>query len=148
MKFWLVSILLLFSTSALWAQQHPEGQEQIRAAKITWITNRLNLTPEQSKTFWPLYNEKESRRRQIRHKLRQLNGETNNLTSNEEAIRRNLKEFLDLRQQEVDLEKEYQGKFLRVIDPKQLAELYKADQRFTQMLIERLNNKPSKERRN
>jgi hypothetical protein len=51
----------------------------------------------------------------------------------------NIKETLNLQQKEVDLEREYMSKFLKVINVRQLAELYKAEQVFTQMLIQRLN---------
>lgn len=152
MKFWITGSLFFLLTVVSYAQQpakegqpNKEGQQRIRAAKITWITNRLNLTPDQAKDFWPLFNECEDKKREIRHRLRRLNGETNNLNASDETIRKNLKEVLDLRQQEVDLEREYQTKYLKVLNVKQLSELYKADQRFTQMLIERLNNRPHKE---
>ncbi|MBO9639943.1 Spy/CpxP family protein refolding chaperone [Siphonobacter aquaeclarae] len=142
MKYWITGFLLFAASAGTFAQNNREGMQQIRAAKITWITNRLNLTPDQSKDFWPLFNEYENKKREIRHRIRKLNGETNNLATSEDAVRKNLKEILELRQQEVDLEKDYQGKFLKVIDVRQLAELYKADQRFTQMLLERLKDKP------
>lgn len=143
MKYWITGFLLFAASAVTYAQQNNrEGMQQIRAAKITWITNRLNLSPDQSKDFWPLFNEYENKKREIRHRIRRLNGETNNLATSEDAVRKNLKEILDLRQQEVDIEKEYQSKFLKVIDVRQLSELYKADQRFTQMLLERLKDKP------
>lgn len=148
MKFWIAGSLFFFWSLTLQAQNKgKEGQQQVRAAKITWITNRLNLTPDQAKDFWPLFNEYEDKRREVRHRIRRLNGETNNLSASEEVTRKNLKEIIDLRQQEVDLEREYQAKYLKVINVKQLSELYKADQRFTQMLIERLNhNKQNREK--
>ncbi len=148
MKFWIAGSLFFFWSLTLQAQNKgKEGQQQVRAAKITWITNRLNLTPDQAKDFWPLFNEYEDKRREVRHRIRRLNGETNNLSASEEVTRKNLKEIIDLRQQEVDLEREYQAKYLKVINVKQLSELYKADQRFTQMLIERLNhNKQDREK--
>lgn len=144
MKIWIAGSLFFFLSLTLQAQNKGrEGQQQVRAAKITWITNRLNLTPDQAKDFWPLFNEYEDKRREVRHRIRRLNGETNNLSASDDAIRKNLKEILDLKQQEVDLEREYQAKYLKVINVKQLSELYKADQRFTQMLIQRLNHDKS-----
>ncbi len=117
------------------------GHQKIENAKIGLITNRLNLTPEQSQQFWPVYNEFDDRKRDIRKQMRKLIVETNTLTTPDEKILANIKETLNLQQKEVDLEREYMNKFLKVINVRQLAELYKAEQMFTQMLIQRLNRK-------
>jgi hypothetical protein len=56
-------ILLLFSQ--LQAQppkpghrgNDPERREQIESMKIAFLTKRLDLTPEEAKKFWPVYNQ-------------------------------------------------------------------------------------------
>ncbi|AEI50021.1 Spy/CpxP family protein refolding chaperone [Runella slithyformis] len=117
------------------------GHQKIENAKIGLITNRLNLTPEQSQQFWPVYNEFDDRKKEIRKQMKKLIVETNTLTTPDEKILANIKETLNLQQKEVDLEREYMNKFLKVVNVRQLAELYKAEQMFTQMLIQRLNRK-------
>lgn len=128
---------LLFSV----AYAQDGGHQKIANAKIGLITNRLNLTPEQSQQFWPVYNEFDDRKKEIRKQMRKLIVETNTLTTPDEKILANIKETLNLQQKEVDLEREYMNKFLKVVNVRQLAELYKAEQMFTQMLIQRLNRK-------
>lgn len=115
------------------------GNQKIENAKIGLITNRLNLSTEQSQQFWPVYNEFDAKKKDIRKQMRRLIVETNTLTTPDEKILANIKETLNLQQKEVDLEREYMNKFLKVINVRQLAELYKAEQVFTQMLIQRLN---------
>ena len=55
------ALLLLFigavSTSANAQRRSEEEIKKIQDAKVAIITNRLNLTPEQSTGFWPMYNE-------------------------------------------------------------------------------------------
>jgi len=118
------------------------GNQKIENAKIGLITNRLNLSAEQSQQFWPIYNEFDAKKKDIRKQMRRLIVETNTLTTPDEKILANIKESLNLQQKEVDLEKEYVTKFLKVINVRQLAELYKAEQMFTQMLLQRLNRNP------
>jgi hypothetical protein len=48
--------------------------------------------------------------------------------------------MITLRQKEVDLEKEYMNRFLKTISPRQLSELYKTEQEFTKLLLERLED--------
>ena len=121
------------------AMDQEGGNQKIENAKIGLITNRLNLSTEQSQQFWPVYNEFDGKKKDIRKQMRRLIVETNTLTTPDEKILANIKETLNLQQREVDLEREYMNKFLKVINVRQLAELYKAEQVFTQMLIQRLN---------
>lgn len=134
---------LLFATLCLQtAMAQDNGNQKIENAKIGLITNRLNLSAEQSQQFWPVYNDFDAKKKDIRKQMRRLIVETNTLTTPDEKILANIKETLNLQQKEVDLEREYMNKFLKVINVRQLAELYKAEQVFTQMLLQRLNKNP------
>ncbi|MFL9844018.1 sensor of ECF-type sigma factor [Flavobacterium rhizosphaerae] len=57
-------ILLLFSLCSF-AQK--EKWEKIKALKVSYITTELELTPQESEKFWPIYNVYESKQYQIRH---------------------------------------------------------------------------------
>lgn len=138
-KLLFVAIVCLLAHAAV-AQDG--GNQKIENAKIGLITNRLNLSAEQSQQFWPIYNEFDGKKKEIRKQMRRLIVETNTLTTPDEKILANIKESLNLQQKEVDLEKEYVTKFLKVVNVRQLAELYKAEQMFTQMLLQRLNRNP------
>ncbi len=143
-----VLILLLFTIVVGTVSAQEGGKQKLENAKIGLITNRLNLTVEQSQEFWPVYNEFDGKKKEIRKQMRKLIAETNTLTTPDEKILSNIRETLNLQQKEVDLEREYMNKFLKVINVRQLAELYKAEQMFTQMLLHRLNKKAMPERSN
>jgi Spy/CpxP family protein refolding chaperone len=142
MKNTLIIGLLLIANLVVKAQNG--GFQKIENAKIALITNRLNLTPEQGQQFWPLYNEFDTKKKDIRKAYRKLVNEINTLTTNDDKILANLKETLNLQQKEVDVEREYMTRFLKVINIRQLAELYKTEQMFTNMLIQRLNKNTNK----
>ena len=55
--------ITLFSLLSLQAQ---EGNDKIESLKIAYITKRLQLTPEESQKFWPVYNQYEAEKKQIR----------------------------------------------------------------------------------
>ncbi|MFN8343629.1 MAG: hypothetical protein U0X91_01420 [Spirosomataceae bacterium] len=131
--------LLFFTLGVETVIAQDGGNQKIENAKIGLITNRLNLSAEQSQQFWPVYNEFDAKKKDIRRQMRRLIVETNTLTTPDEKILANIKETLNLQQKEVDLERDYMNKFLKVINVRQLAELYKAEQVFTQMLLQRLN---------
>ncbi|WP_342082987.1 hypothetical protein [Dyadobacter sp. OTU695] len=139
------ALLLLFigvaSTTAHAQRRSEEEIKKIQDAKVAIITNRLNLTPEQSTGFWPMYNEYAQRRREIHRAQRKIINDKKAEGQNDEAVLNNLKEVQELRQKELDLEKEYQNKFLKVITASQVIELYKAERTFNDMLIQRLKQK-------
>ncbi len=138
-------ICFVFSLNVKAQDEHHKGKEKIKAAKVGLITNRLNLTEEQAKGFWPVYNEFDMKRWEIRKSIRQITAESRNTTSSEDKILSDLKEILNLKQKDVDLEKEYMSKFLKVINVRQVSELYKTEQLFNAMLFNRLNKKDGKD---
>lgn len=139
-------IILLISGSSLSVfAQRPSSEEmkKIQDAKVAIITNRLNLTSEQSVDFWPMYNEYASKKRELHRSQRKLINDKKADTKTNEQVLSNLNEVQDMRQQELNLEKEYQSKFLKVISANQVAELYKAERTFNDMLLQRLKQQRS-----
>lgn len=134
-------ILIIFSGNVFGQKRSEEEFRKIQDAKIAIITNRVNLTPEQSTEFWPLYNEYAKKKRQIHHEQRRIIGQKKSEGLTDEQVLGGLKEIQELKQQELNLEKEYQNNFLKVISASQVAELYKAEKTFNDMLIQRLKQR-------
>ncbi|MCE7066490.1 hypothetical protein [Dyadobacter sp. CY326] len=138
----ILAFIALFSVTTVSAQRKSEEEiKKIQDAKVAIITNRLNLTPEQSTGFWPVYNEYSQKRREIHRSQRKIINDKKAEGQTDDQVLNNLKEVQDLRQKELDLEKEYQSRFLKVITASQVIELYKAERTFNDMLIQRLKNK-------
>lgn len=119
-----------------------EEMQKIQDAKVAIITNRLSLTAEQSGGFWPVYNEYSQKRRDILRAQRRIINNKKAEGKTDEQVLGNLKEVQDLKQRELDLEKEYQNRFLKVITANQVIELYKAEKTFNDMLLQRLRQRP------
>ncbi|WP_229203518.1 hypothetical protein [Dyadobacter jejuensis] len=135
----LLFVVFYASGTSVYGQRHSSDEmRRIQDAKVAIITNRLDLTQEQSAGFWPLYNEYSQQRRQIHRDMRKIFGEKKADGVDDRAAMNNLKEVQELKQKELDLEKDYQQRFLKVITASQLAELYKAEKTFNDMLIQRL----------
>lgn len=128
-------VWLLLSGGVVLAQGG--GRQKIESAKIGLITNRLNLTADQAPPFWVVYNEYDDRRSEIRRKIRQINSAAGQNITDEDALS-NIKEVNELKQQLADLDEEYSRKFLKVISPKQLQELYNTERMFNKMLIDQI----------
>lgn len=114
------------------------GRQQIEAARIGMITNRLNLTTEQAPQFWAVYNEYNSRKYDLKKQIRQLNNTPGRQNVAESDVLTDLKEINAAKQKLADLDDEYLNRFLKVISPTQVAELYKTEQDFNKILLNRL----------
>ncbi|TLU99033.1 hypothetical protein [Dyadobacter luticola] len=137
-----ILIIALGAVTTAQAQRRSEEEiKKIQDAKVAIITNRLNLTPEQSTGFWPVYNEYSQKRREIHRAQRQIINNKKAEGKTDDQVLDNLKEVQDLKQKDLDLEKEYQSKFLKVISASQVIELYKAERTFNDMLIQRLKQR-------
>ncbi|GAB3966490.1 hypothetical protein GCM10028806_07000 [Spirosoma terrae] len=122
------------------AQNDLNGRQKIEAAKIGMITNRLNLTTDQAPQFWAVYNEYNAKKQELNRRIRQLSNEPGRTNLNENQLVNGLREINATKQKLADLDEEYMSRFLKVISPAQLTELYKTEQTFNRMLINRLNN--------
>ena len=110
---------------------------QLENAKIAFITNRVSLTQEQAQRFWPLYNEFSVRRREFNRSGRLLRRDVADGMTDQQ-IRENFSQAFALRQQELNLEKEYFDKFQKVISLRQVAQLFQAERDFTREVIKRV----------
>lgn len=135
----------VFSVTTVFAQRpSQEEMQKIQDAKVAIITNRLNLTSEQSAGFWPVYNEYAQKRRDLHRAQRKIINDRKAEGKTDEQVLENLKEVQEIKQKELDLEKEYQNRFLKIITANQVVELYKAERTFNEMLIQRLKQRPER----
>lgn len=135
--------LLFVSLGQTQAQdEDEEPNEQIKAMHIAFITQKLSLTEAQAQKFWPIFNNFFAEKQAIHKKVRRLN-KLNPHTMSDEQIKNSLQEYQNAHLAEVEIDKKYQEKFLKVISLKQLLLLHQSEKEFKRMLLREL-----KERRN
>ena len=84
-------------------------KDKIEAMKIGFLTQRLNLTPEEAQKFWPVYNrfndEMERVRKGNRAKLMEEAGEMDNMSDGE--AEKALNDMIASRAAELEIIKKY-----------------------------------------
>lgn len=136
----LIFMLGLLSITLATAQNREAKHERIKALKIAFITDKLQLTPDQSAQFWPVYNQMEQEQRQLRRKFMQ-EYKDKNPTVDERTARRYVHDKIEYQEQELAIKKKYNEKLVKVISAQQLAELYQSEQDFKRMLLKELHNR-------
>jgi hypothetical protein len=122
--------------------QDQKVREKIEAARIAYITDQLQLTPAEAEKFWPIYREFADRRREIRQQLRDSRNANPNQTD-QEAVDLQFK----MKQQELDLEKDYSGRLLKVISAQKLRTLPQAERKFRQMILDQIQRRQMQQER-
>ena len=122
-------------------ERDPKAKEKIEAARIGMITNKLGLTPEQAEKFWPIYREFSEKRMGLRKEFNTEKEKIKFGSATPEEQKKLVDLGLDLRQKEVDLEKNYSGRLLKVITAEQMLNLRTAERDFQRMIIQQLQQR-------
>lgn len=115
-----------------------DRRENVEAAKVAFLTDKMGLTSEQSQKFWPIYKEYETKRRELVKSYRSGYREDVDQLSEQEAKAR-LDGMFSTRERELELEKEYVSRYQRVITSNQIIKLYRSEREFTKLLLKKLD---------
>ena len=130
-----VIALILMSFSTIYAQQgnfRAERQERIEAYRVAFFTEKLQLSPEESKRFWPLFNQFETRQDGLREKY-DLKGKRLELLSDAE-VKDHILNQLEMEDEMVKLRKDYMMRFMEVLPIRKVAMLQWVDREFKKEL--------------
>ena len=116
-------------------------KEKVEAMKIAFITEKINLTPEEAQLFWPVYNEYNAKREVLRKKMRQAQKADNEKTTpSDDEIAKRIANHFEIRQAELNLDKAYHEKFIKVLPINKVGKLYRADHDFKRELLKKIKN--------
>jgi Spy/CpxP family protein refolding chaperone len=152
MKKLLIWVLLMLPAMS-WAQPgqgpgHGRGQgpqiERMKAMKIGFITRELSLTEEEAQKFWPVYNKYEESREEHRKKMMRLrlqsDADADTLLTTKEAEQL-VQQYLQLRQEEVEMEKQYYQSLKKVLPAEKIARLFMAEKRFQREVLRNMQQR-------
>jgi hypothetical protein len=137
--------ILLFAAPA-WAQPNQGAKEKIEAMKVAFITKALDLTPAEAQQFWPVYNEAEQKRaelRRARQMARKKAGPNFQAMTDKEAEAYIDKE-MEFKQKELDIQKDLHVKLKKILSAKKIARLYKAEVDFQRQVLQDLDDRAAK----
>ncbi len=128
----IVVIFLMFTALAGFAQNGKH--DKVEALKISFITQKINLTTQEAQSFWPVYNEYSDKIKFARRTFRQQYGAISEFKTDKEA-EDYLSAELKLKQTELDLNKEYTEKFKKILGNKKTGLLRLAEEEFKKEII-------------
>lgn len=144
MKVIYIGLIMLMGSTMTFAQGGNRGpqmdREKLQAARIAFLTNRLELNTETSKVFWPIFTEYDKEKSALSKKYntekRALFTEGSRNLSDEKADKM-LDIYLDQKQAELDLEKKYLGSFKKVLSLRQVWRFIRFESDFRRDILQR-----------
>lgn len=141
MKYKILITLLLAISFTTFSQGK---RDRIKAVKVAFITNELNLTTSEAEKFWPLFNDFEEKQRDIRRdKLKNYinRSEQNDLSEKEATALLNQMESAE--EELHNLRKKFILNLKNVLPATKILKLKKAEEKFNRKLLEQYKeNRP------
>jgi len=145
----LSSLIVLMIATGLYAQPGARRemiQDRVESQRIAFITQKLQLTPDESAKFWPLYNEYKLKhvkltKSVVMERIEQAieNGGPDNLTDAEaENV---IAQQFNLEESQLQLKREYYEKFKTALPVRKIARLNAVEREFNRTVLEQLREK-------
>ena len=125
-KYLLILLFVISGSFSILKAQVPDEEtraEKIQSLKIAFITQKLQLTPDEAQKFWPVYNQYD---KEV-HSIESDNDPNHPPLYKEEKL--------------LDTRKKYLGSFEKILGQDKTNRLFNAEKDFRGLLIRRLQNR-------
>ena len=143
-KFIYPLVFLLISTLSF-AQDYKEKREKVKALKVAFITEKLELTSEEAQKFWPLYNAYDESKSELRYeKMRNIlnrfkPGNVESLSEKEASAL--LIQMEKIEEDLFNLRRKFIKDLQSIVSAKKIIKLKKAEEDFNRELVKQMREK-------
>jgi hypothetical protein len=139
----LFSIIFLFAFTGYSQNKETPDFEKFKSQKIAFLTEKMNLSPKEAQDFWPVYNEFEKLRIELQQHRRELEQKTRdeNISLSDQEVIKTTRDIAATFKKEADLSTTYNEKFLKLLPPQKVLQLYRAENQFRAHMFEQYRKK-------
>lgn len=146
-------LLAVLATGALAQEQHQqrgrqgrdgEGwRERVRAEKVAFLTEQIDLTESEAQVFWPIYNQLQKEQREVFEAVRKAyeameKGVNEGKTGKE--MEKLVEAYVNAKDKNEGIETKYLNKLMKALPAEKVARYYVAEEKFRHQQIGRLGN--------
>lgn len=143
MKKILLLFIIVFTINFSFGQRGPRGK--VKALKIAYITEQLDLSSKEAQEFWPIYNEHEETmenlKRTERKSLRAIKESNGFENLTETQAKDFLNNYIKAEEKKHLMRKKLITDLRQVIPHKKILKLVKAEMDFNKRLLKQLRNR-------
>ncbi|HUX84341.1 MAG TPA: hypothetical protein VMV20_03855 [Chitinophagaceae bacterium] len=119
--------------------QDQSNLDKVRAAEVTYLSEKMNLTPAEAEKFWPVYNQYTTEMQQLINE-RKLALRAQGTATDAQADQA-LKDEFTFRQKALNIQEKYKSQFLHVLPPRKVAMFYKSREEFRAKVVDELSRR-------
>ncbi|UGS24792.1 sensor of ECF-type sigma factor [Flavobacterium channae] len=141
----IIPIIFLLISAFSFSQNHKEKREKVKALKVAYITEKLELTTEEAQKFWPIYNAFDDEQAELRYeKMKAIldrfkPGNVEKLSEKEASAL--LVQMEKIEESLYNLRKKFIKDLQNVISAKKIIKLKKTEEDFNRELIKQIREK-------
>ena len=118
-------------------------RERVRAEKVAFLTEEIDLTESEAQVFWPIYNEIQKSQRDSFEEVKKaydamVKGVEEKKGSKE--MEKLVKAYIDAKEKNEGIETKYLNKLMKALPAEKVARYYVAEEKFRHQQIGRLGN--------
>ena len=103
-------------------------RERVRAEKVAFLTEEIDLTESEAQVFWPIYNEIQKMVKGVEEK------------KGSKEMEKLVKAYIDAKEKNEGIETKYLNKLMKALPAEKVARYYVAEEKFRHQQIGRLGN--------
>lgn len=138
---WFVLLLPVMSLRA--AEDGTTLKEKIEARRVSFLTQRLDLTPAESQVFWPVYSQYRKELDAVRKNKKEI-VDANLQSMSDTEIAALLEAGFAAEAKELEIKQRYYSEFRKILSAKKIAKLYKAEKDFIKIVLDEFYNNPQR----
>ena len=136
--------LFVFTLQAQEGKDKQQHRERIKAMKVAYLTQELNMDAKLAEKFWPVYNQYECTKRDLHKKEHFESDNIENIT--EAEAEKILTEFLNIEKEEYSVKKELYANLKEIMSAKEIVKLHQLESDFNKKLIKEYHARKAAER--
>ena len=136
-------ILIAVINSQAQKSSHAEKLEKYRSEKVAFLTSKLDLNSNEAQKFWTVYNQLEKEKWEIQKSRRAIEEKIRDAEASlsEAEIIKLTRNFAGSMQKEADIMIKYNEKFLKLLPPQKVLNLYQAENEFRVYMIKKFRDR-------
>ncbi len=128
----LMTVMVAIVSSQEHKGQSPEMIQRMKVEKVSFLSARLELTPAEAQSFWPVYNEFENKKFNLEKARMKLEFKSNEKLASfsDTELKKMNDEYIAAFAEEARLMEEYNKQFIKVLPIQKVVRLYEAERKF------------------
>jgi len=139
-----LSLLLLFGATVAGARGVKENK--IKAKKVAFFTQKLNLNTDEAEVFWPVYNEYQEQRENLFEQRKSIHDQfarsLHKMSIKE--VEESLAKLVAISKGEAELLEAYVAKFKDILPDRKVAQLFVVEEDYKRFLLQQIRNNASR----